>query len=116
MGGWPILQGKSYDPDNLTVIEKMLMLKSIESPLIFEVYVTLNPKNPTHNILRISQPEWFFNKEYLLDGKIMYAYKNYMRSMIYSLSDEKSNLTKQIDRIFEIEKEFSMVNISLLLF
>ena len=58
---------------------------------------------------KATQPGFFFNKEYLNDENIMNEYKNLMESVIgYMYSGEK-NITSEIERIFLLEKEFSMV-------
>ncbi len=54
---------------------------------------------------------WFFNKVYLFDDKVMLAYRNFMHSVISYMNNDNRNLTEDIDRIFELERKFSLVSL-----
>lgn len=113
-GGWPILNNNpvlsSTKPTKeVSILDKMIRLKRVESSQLFELFVSTNPKNPRRNVLRVMQPSWFFATEYLSNTKVIDAYKNLMKTVIGYLAPNV-NLTKQIDAIFEIENEFAKVN------
>jgi hypothetical protein len=114
-GGWPILKknpavSSSQPTKEVSILDKLIRLKRIESSQLFELFVSTNPKNPRRNILRIMQPSWFFATEYLSNSKVIDAYKNLMTTVIGFLVPGV-NLTKEIDAIFEIEVEFAKVNL-----
>lgn len=108
LGGWPILTGNDYQA-NYTLVEKQLLLKKVETSQWFEVFVSTNPKDPKHNILRIAQPSWFFNKEYIHNKHIMNAYAQLMNNTIKFLSPLSSNFTDEVKAILDLETKFAMV-------
>lgn len=57
----------------------------------------------------MSQTEWFFNKEYLFDEKVMIAYHNLMHNTIQAFNLDNKNITSRIDKIFELERKFAFV-------
>lgn len=112
-GGWPILDNNpslssSKPTKEISILDKMIRLKRVESSQLFELFVSTNPKNPRRNVLRVMQPSWFFATEYLSNTKVIEAYKSLMKTVIGYLVPSV-NLTKQIDSIFEIENEFAKV-------
>ena len=62
--------------------------------------------------IKASQPGFYFNKEYINDENIMNEYKGLMTSVIGYMYTGEKNLTSDIQRIFELEMEFSMVSFS----
>lgn len=108
LGGWPILSGNDYKY-KFSLNEKQLILKKVEAAQWFEVFVSTNPKDPKHNILRLAQPSWFFNKEYILNQRIMNAYSQLMTNTIKFLNPLSSNFTDEIKAILELENRFAMV-------
>ncbi|RNA08867.1 neprilysin isoform X2 [Brachionus plicatilis] len=108
--GWPLLnQNKSTK--STTLIDLLIKLRKKNSWQLFDLFVSLNPKNPKKYILRLSQPEWFFNKENLLDDKLMQAYKDLMITVVKNLNKENLNLTAGVDKMLEIEQKFAMLQL-----
>lgn len=105
--GWPILENNSSF-ENITVLEKLIRLKTVESSQLFELFVSTNPKDPKHNLLRIIQPSWFFNREYLSNEKILSAYKHFLTTVVNEFMPG-TNLTRDIDAIYNIEMKFANV-------
>ncbi len=60
--------------------------------------------------IKASQPGFYFNKEYINDENIMNEYKNLMTSVIGYMYAGEKNLTSDIQRIFDLEMEFSKVS------
>ncbi len=110
-GGWPILNEGPYRRNRQQFLDYMIALRRFDSAQLFEVAVSYNPKNPKRFLLRVNQPMWFFNRVYLFDDKVMLAYRNYMHSVIQYMSSDTRNLTDEIDRIFELERKFSMMQV-----
>ena len=59
LGGWPLLQLKqqpntSNSTTKLSILDRMVRLRRIESSELFPLYVSSNPKNPRKSVLRVS--------------------------------------------------------------
>jgi hypothetical protein len=61
--------------------------------------------------LKISQPEWFFNKEFVYDGKIMENYRTLMFNIIKLMKVSNKNLLSDIKTILAFEREFAMLQL-----
>ncbi|CAF0711920.1 unnamed protein product [Brachionus calyciflorus] len=109
-GGWPLLKGEKLD-NSTKIIDKLIKLRKLDASQFFEVFISLNPKDPKKYILRVSQPDWFFNKENLFNDKLMFAYRNLMHSIIQFLNSDNKDLTVDIDQIFELERKFSLLQL-----
>lgn len=108
LGGWPLLNGPNYK-QKYSIIEKLAILKKVESSQFFEIFISTNPKDPRRSILRIAQPSWFFNKEFLLNENIMEAYKTLITNTIIYLNPLSSNLTEDIKNMLDLETQFGLV-------
>ena len=53
-GGWPILRDGPYRRSRQSFLEFLVVLRKIDSPQLFEVVVSYNPKNPKRFILRVN--------------------------------------------------------------
>jgi hypothetical protein len=61
--------------------------------------------------LKISQPEWFFNKEFVYDAKIMENYKALMFNIIKLMKVSNKNMSSDVKKILELEREFAMLQL-----
>ena len=64
-------------------------------------------------ILKIKQPNWYFNRQYYTKPEFELAYKDYLFKFVNFLNPSLIRTDKRIDAIFEIEKKFSSVFIIL---
>lgn len=62
-----------------------------------------------HFIQQLRQPQWFFNKELYANSSVTSAYKSYMLRTAQLLNASNKNLRQEIERMFELEKDFAMV-------
>ena len=53
LGGWPILQDEKYDPKKYSILDKLLLLNNIDAAQLFQVHISVDPKNPKQNVLRV---------------------------------------------------------------
>jgi len=90
-----------------------VLLKRLESSQLFELYVSSNPKDPRHNLLRLSQASWFFNREYLNNTAVMQAYKEFTLNSIKYMKPLSTNLTSEIKSMLDLEMQFELVRIHL---
>ncbi len=114
-GGWSILN-PDLPAKNLTIIEKLVLLRKIGFKPLIDIRVAPNPKNPQLNILKIKQPSWFFSKQYYNDEKFEAAYKEYLLKYVTFLNTTTlPEIEKKVDMIFEIEKNLALVILHLFL-
>ncbi len=111
LNGWPILNGtEAATPSNSSVLDRLIRLKKVDSSQLFELFVSTDPKNPKRNVLRVLQPSWVFNREYLDNKKVMAAYKTLMTTVVqYFVPD--ANISTTIDSMLSIENRFTNVKI-----
>ena len=57
LGGWPILNGISNYSNGYSLVNKLVSLRKYHTSQLFEVFISLNPKNPKRNILRVNKIE-----------------------------------------------------------
>jgi len=53
LGGWPILYNETFS-NNMSDIQKLIILRLLNVSPFFELGVTSNPKIPTHSVLAVS--------------------------------------------------------------
>ena len=109
LDGAPILD-KNYT-SNQTILKKFNILKKYESSQIFEIFVYTNPKDPTNNVLRLMQPDWFFNIEYLKEKSFMNSYKKFVTDILMHIELKSENITEQINNLIDLQTKFEMVNL-----
>ncbi len=107
-GGWPILD-ETTNKTNLPILDKLILLKRIESSQFIDIFVSSNPKDPKHNILRVAQPSWFFSREYIFNEEIMQTYSNLALNTIKYLNPLNPTLREEIKAFLEIETQFALV-------
>ena len=59
LSGWPILNSSTQY--NITVIDRLIRLKKVDSSQLFECFVSTDPKNPKKNVLRVKFWNFPFN-------------------------------------------------------
>lgn len=91
----------------MTLIEKLVLLRKYGFKPLIDIRVSPNPKNPQTSILKLKQPSWFFNQVYYTDIKFEQAYKKYLLKFVTSLNPMLGDISAQVDRIYELEKELA---------
>ncbi len=54
LGGWPLLDN-SYDPDKITLSQKLIRMRKLEIQPLFLFYIDANPKDPKKKVLRVNR-------------------------------------------------------------
>lgn len=65
LGGWPILNGNSNEHEDITIVEKLINLRKIDALQLFEIFVSLNPKDPKKYVLRVDKKKLFNYPNYI---------------------------------------------------
>jgi hypothetical protein len=126
--GWPILTD-TFNFNAVSLLDKLVKLRLYDVRGFFDLHVSTNPKDPSSLILRVlifdyleadisyylhyfqqlRQPQWFFNKELYANSSVTSAYKSYMLRTAQLLNASNKNLRQEIEKMFELEKDFAMV-------
>ncbi|RNA08868.1 endothelin-converting enzyme 1-like isoform X1 [Brachionus plicatilis] len=108
--GWPILSEDS-DYKFVSSLDKMKKMRLFDTHFIFDLMISPSPKFPSTSIIRLSQPYWFFNKELYNDPSTVSAYKSFMQKIIELFSPNNRDLKNDIEKIYNLEKDFGMKQI-----
>jgi len=54
LGGFPILYNNDSYVANHTIMDKLLMLKKIDSSQLFDIYISINPMDPKKSVIRVN--------------------------------------------------------------
>lgn len=52
LGGWPLID-PNYDPNEKSLMQKLIRLRKLDIQPLFLFYLEANPKNPAQAILRV---------------------------------------------------------------
>jgi predicted metalloendopeptidase len=95
-----------------SLLDKLVKMRFYDLRFLVDVYVSSDPKNPSKSILRVKQPHNFFSKELYNDSNLTEAYKTLLykvTELMSSLVNSTRNHKEDVNRMFELEKEFAMV-------
>lgn len=104
--GWPLIDNNFNS--TLSTLELLTKYRLFGTSTLFSVYVSSNPTNPKNSNIRVEQAGWFFNKKYYTQEKIVTAYKSLIKEVVRSLNPLISNLDKEVENMFELEKELGL--------
>ncbi|CAF0711924.1 unnamed protein product [Brachionus calyciflorus] len=106
--GWPILSLNDSSIYLTTPLDKIVKLHLLDTHFLFDFFISANPKDPSTSIIRLSQPFWLFNKELYNNPSTVSAYKVFIQKIIQIFSPDNQYLKLDIDKMFELEKEFGL--------
>ena len=61
-------------------------------------------------MVKVQQPNWFFEKEYYSNQKVLDAYRTFILSVVENLNPNDSMVYKKVDAMLNLEKKFAEVN------
>ncbi|XP_064087548.1 neprilysin-2-like isoform X3 [Macrobrachium nipponense] len=109
MGGWPVIEGDSWDPSGFEWYTNVYINRRLGYSLdyIFDFSVTTNIKNSTWRIIDIDQPPLGMpSRKYLLKGfndSDVQAYYNYQISMAELLGADRQRAEVELKESLEFE-------------
>lgn len=118
-GGWPLLGENNWNPSDFDPIQIQVLSRSYGLNQIVSVYIDEDPDDPKAAVLAISQPNWFFNKDYYTEANanekaIIAAYKKYMFNFVKLMGSafSDSKIQTDVEEVYELEKSLAELTLS----
>lgn len=105
--GWPIIS-LSYVPKDPTA--KLIDYFKRNVRPILSIGVTSNPKVPDEYVLGVSQPGWYFSKQYYNDGNFTKAYEQYIYKVAEFMGAPPSGYQAEAKQMMDLETKFGKVS------
>lgn len=118
-GGWPVLEGSSWDERTFNWIEliKQFIKYGFNDDSIISIVRGVNFTNASQKIIDIDQPDLAFEREYLTNfhrGKsVLSAYYDYMLEVVTSLGAEKDVAVVDLKAALEFEIKIAKITSSM---
>ncbi|CAF1121062.1 unnamed protein product [Rotaria sp. Silwood1] len=108
-GGWPILQGPSWDNSTFDLLTLLLNLRKYNNNLFYRIGTSTDEKNSTNYDIEIGQGDLGLGERqyYTSETNITEAYRRFMRDLTTALANNPSWIDNDVDNIFEFEKKIS---------
>lgn len=116
LGGWPVLEGDSWDEGSFDWRQAVYRFKKngLSVDYIIDFSVSVDYKNTTHRIIDLDQASLALNREFFMKGlenRLVAAYSKYMVDMAVLLGAEPMRAAKELRE--SLEFEMRLANISL---
>ncbi|CAF2933114.1 unnamed protein product [Rotaria sp. Silwood2] len=110
-GGWPILQGSSWNNSNFNLLNLLLKLRQYSTNIIFSVSTLIDDKHSTkydtvigQSGLGLSEPIYYFSQP-----KLANRYQRLITYVASGLSNDTSTMVQDAKDIFEFEKQIAII-------
>lgn len=110
LGGWPVLEGDSWDEENFSWIETVYKFREhgYSTDYLIDFSVVTDSKNSSWRVIDIDQASLGMSREYLINGledDDVTSYYNYMVSVAVLLGADRVRAEKELKEslMFEIE-------------
>ncbi|CAM4832492.1 unnamed protein product [Rotaria magnacalcarata] len=108
-GGWPILQGPSWNDSTFNLVDILLKLRKYDDGIIFSVVTATNQENSSiydielgQGTLGLQETEYYNN-----ETDITAAYRQFMTDLAMALTNETSTIANDVSAIYSFEKNIS---------
>jgi len=116
MGGWPLLEGASWDQDSFKWYEMVYKFRDMGYSVDYMVdfSVTTDLKNSSYRILDLDQPGLGMSREYLMKGledPDVQAYFTYMKDVALLMGADEAETEKQMLETLKFELELAKISL-----
>ncbi|CAF0813568.1 unnamed protein product [Rotaria sordida] len=108
-GGWPILQGSSWDNSTFNLLNLLLKLRQYNNDIIFGIGTSIDEKNSKEYDIGIGQSDLGLGQRqyYSNESKITIAYRQFIYNLAAALTSDASMIEQDVNDIFAFEKEIA---------
>ncbi|CAF0961673.1 unnamed protein product [Rotaria sordida] len=108
-GGWPILQGSSWDNSTFDLPDLLFQLRKYYSNIIYRVDTAVNEENSTVHNIEVGQSNLALGQKqyYASETNVTIAYRQLIRELANALGNDTSMIDQDVNDIFEFEKNIA---------
>ncbi|CAF3611902.1 unnamed protein product [Rotaria sp. Silwood1] len=108
-GGWPILQGLSWNSSMFNLTNLLLKLRQYNYNIIFSISSTIDEKNSSATNILIGQGSLGLPQRqyYAKETNITIAYRQFIYSLAEALTNDTSMINQDVNEIYDFEKNIS---------
>ncbi|CAF1080903.1 unnamed protein product, partial [Rotaria sordida] len=109
LGGWPILQGSSWNEDSFNLTHLLIKLREYSHNMIFGFRTSADDKNSSVNFIRVYQSAIPLEQRsnYINETKITKAYQQFIHDVASALTNNIVINVSEVNDIYNFEKLIS---------
>ena len=111
-GGWPVLLGLDWNESSFDLSRLWIQLSRYNSYVFFQFESRIDKKNPSNYRLKLSASPTSFGYKafYTTSLSLARIYQQFMRDIITLLANDRSMIDRDIQEIFNLEKQIIQVD------
>lgn len=108
-GGWPILQGLSWNNESFNFIDLIMKLRQYNQNLLFRVLTATDDKNSTSYDIELGQGDLGLESKdyYKTETPTTIAYRQFMRDLAKALATDTSMIEQDVTDMYEFEQNIA---------
>ncbi|CAF1139433.1 unnamed protein product [Rotaria sordida] len=108
LGGWPILQGSSWNPSSFNLSRLLLKLREYSHNILYGCSTSPDDRNSSVYFIRVYQSDIALEQRTNYDNeKITTAYQNFIRDLAVALRNDTTGVNADVADIYNFEKNIS---------
>ncbi|CAF3791141.1 unnamed protein product [Adineta steineri] len=109
-GGWPILQGSSWNAASFNFSNLLLKLREYSSNIIYSCGTSTDDRNSSVYYIRVSQSDLALEQRsnYVGESKLITAYQQFIRDFASLLTNDTTTIAQDVTDIYNFEKSISI--------
>ncbi|CAF4114520.1 unnamed protein product, partial [Adineta steineri] len=113
-GGWPILQGSSWNAASFNFSNLLLKLREYSSNIIYSCDTETDEKNSSVYYIQVSQSNLALEQRsnYVGESKLITAYQQFIRDFASTLTNDTTTIAQDVTDIYNFEKSISIYHLT----
>ncbi|CAF4446397.1 unnamed protein product, partial [Adineta steineri] len=109
-GGWPILQGSSWNAASFNFSNLLLKLREYSNNIIYSCDTETDEKNSSVYYIQVSQSNLALEQRsnYVGESKLITAYQQFIRDFASTLTNDTTTIAQDVTDIYNFEKNISI--------
>ncbi len=111
-GGWPILQGSSWNSSLFNFSNLLIKLREYSHNIIYSCGTSIDDRNSSVYYIRVSQSDLALEQKsnYVGETKLNQVYQDFIRNLALLLTNNATMIAEDVEDIYNFEKNISIVN------